>query len=113
MCKINIKLLSAVFLLTAVHNGNAGWLDLVNKTAKEATNTGSTAIAKSALSSSEVVKGLKEALASGVESAINNLGKPGGFSDNKLVEITIPESLQSVASTARTLGQESMLIPLK
>ncbi|NOR65083.1 MAG: DUF4197 family protein, partial [Candidatus Scalindua sp.] len=62
-------------------------------------------MAKSTLSNNEVVTGLKEALAKGVESAIITLGQSGGFQGNQLVEITVPDSVKTIASTARTLGQ--------
>jgi hypothetical protein len=58
-----------------------------------------------ALSNNEVISGLKEALANGVELAINSLGQPGGFLGNTLVEIAVPDSLKSIATAARTLGQ--------
>jgi hypothetical protein len=67
----------------------------------------------SALSNSEVVAGLKEALANGVETAINTLGQPGGFVGNSLVEIAIPDSLSTVAKGARALGQGSQVDTLE
>ncbi|ORU95026.1 MAG: hypothetical protein A6F71_10285 [Cycloclasticus sp. symbiont of Poecilosclerida sp. M] len=65
-----------------------------------------TSQAASVLSNSEVSAGLKEALANGVESAINTLGKSGGFMGNSLVQIPVPDSLSFVEKTARSLGQE-------
>ena len=44
-------------------------------------------------------------MANGVELAINTLGQSGGFLGNNLVEIGMPDSLNVIASTARTLGQ--------
>ena len=67
--------------------------------------TGGSTIAQSALSNSDIVSGLKEALANGVESAINTLGQPGGYLGNELVKIALPESLTTITATARTLGQ--------
>ena len=105
MLKRNIGLIAAVLSVTVTHNVHAGWLDLFNDVVEEASNNGGSEIAKSVLSNSEVVTGLKDALASGVESAIKTLGQPGGFAGNKLVEIAVPESLNSIVSAARTLGQ--------
>lgn len=105
MLKRKAGLIATVFLFSVSHNSYAGWSDLVNTAVKEVSDNGGGEIAKSALSNSEVVSGLKEALAKGVESAINTLGKPGGFLGNKLVEISVPDSLKSVTTMARTLGQ--------
>lgn len=57
-----------------------------------------------ALSNSEVISGLKEAIENGIKSAIITLGQPGGFWGNKLVEIVAPDSLKTITTTARTLG---------
>lgn len=105
MLKIKPLLTTALLAVTMSFNVHAGWLDFLKGAADEAMENGGTEIAKSALSNSEVVSGLKEALANGVESAINTLGRPGGFLGNKLVEIAVPDSLETIASTARTLGQ--------
>lgn len=83
----------------------AGFFEQFNSVVDQASKVGGDEITQSALSNSEVVDGLKEALASGVESAIMTLGKPGGFVGNSLVEIAVPDSLETVATTARTLGQ--------
>jgi len=105
MLKRNIGFIAAALSLSMSHNSQAGWLDFFNDVIEEASNNGGAEIAKSALTNSEVVSGLKEALANGVESAIKSLGQPGGFLGNKLVEIAVPDSLNSIATTARTLGQ--------
>ena len=48
--------------------------------------------------------GLKEALAQGVESAINSLGKTDGFLGNDLVRIPLQGKVEKVANLARKLG---------
>ncbi len=58
----------------------------------------------SSLPGNEVAAGLKEALAKGVENAINTLGKPNGFLGNQLVRIGMPDSLKTVASIASKAG---------
>ena len=105
MLKRNIGLIVAVLSSTVSNSTHAGWLDLFNDVVEVASNNGGAEIAKSAISNSEVVSGLKEALAMGVESSIKTLGKPGGFLGNNLVQIAVPDSLKTVATTARTLGQ--------
>lgn len=62
-------------------------------------------IAETALSNSEIASGLKEALAHGVESSINTLGRTDGFLSDELVRIAMPESLKSVEKLARQTGQ--------
>ncbi len=58
----------------------------------------------SALDSSEVGAGLKEALAKGVENALTHLGRPNGFLNDQLVRIGMPDSLKTIASVARKVG---------
>ncbi len=108
MLNRNVAILKAtVFtgILSITQVAYAGWLNDLSNIVNEVSDGQGTEIAKSALSNSEVVTGLKEALANGVETAINTLGKPGGFAGNKLVQIAVPESLNTVVTTARTLGQ--------
>lgn len=65
--------------------------------------------ALAALSETEMVDGVREALAVGVERAINNLGKTGGFSANPLVRIEAPKELSYLEGPLRKLGQEEMV----
>jgi len=98
---------SAALLTFAMHgSANAGWQDLLNETATELLNN-KTVVQTSGtlLNNNEVANGLKEALATGVESAIKSLGKEGGFMGNNLVEIPLPDSLKMIEETTRQLGQ--------
>lgn len=105
MLKTKINLAAIALTLTISHTTQAEWGDLVKSAVDKASESGGSEIAQSALSNSDVVSGLKGALANGVESAIKTLGTNGGFSNNSAVKIVIPDSLKSIASTARTLGQ--------
>lgn len=96
---------AAILVFTITPVAQAGWQDLFNQAVDQANKSGVIETGQSVLSNSEVVSGLKEALANGVESAIKILGQPGGFAGNKLVEITVPDSLKTVTSTARAFGQ--------
>ena len=107
MLKTKYGFSAAIIALSISQGVQADWTDLFKEAAEKVVKEQGGEIATSALSNSEVVSGLKEALANGVETAINTLGKPGGFAGNKLVEIAVPKSLKSIASTARTLGQGS------
>ncbi len=102
--------ITLIFLFTTLtygisFNAKAGWFDIFKSAIDEATTEDNQAVVREALSNTEIVSGLKEALAKGVEKAINTLGKPGGFLGNQLVKITVPESLKTVSATARNLGQ--------
>lgn len=70
--------------------------------------TGSEAVqgaATGALSESDMTAGLKEALARGVQTAVEKLGQTDGFLGDSLVRIPVPEKVDMVAQTARKLGQ--------
>ncbi|MCK4842562.1 MAG: DUF4197 domain-containing protein [Methylococcales bacterium] len=107
MLKIKSSVIMAIAALSLMSCAQTGeWQNIVNSTLNSASQYGlSGDVINSALSNSEVVSGLKEALANGAESAINALGKPGGFNGNKLVEIAMPDSIKNIGTTARALGQ--------
>ena len=60
------------------------------------------------LTQDQMVGGLKEALANGVEKAVANLGKEDGFLKDLGVKIPMPASLQKVEKTLRTLRQDKL-----
>jgi hypothetical protein len=87
--------------------GHAGWLDFLKPTGTNTNATvGQTTLA--ALSQTEVANGLKEALSKGVNMAIANLGKEGGFLNNADVKIPMPPQLQQVEKALRAAGQNKM-----
>jgi hypothetical protein len=61
-----------------------------------------------ALSQDEITGGLKEALSKGVAQAIGVLGKEDGFLKDVAVKIPMPENLQKIERTLRTLGQDKV-----
>ena len=69
------------------------------------TNPPAAAEIGSALTQDQMVGGLKEALANGVQHAVANLGQPGGFLNDSGVRIPMPASLQKLDRAARALGQ--------
>ncbi len=97
------------FSLTAVSTEAADFLEQLGTARKKlaGTNAPPTA-ALAALSQDQVVGGLKEALGKGVQQAIANLGKDGGFLNDINVKIPLPESLRKVEKTLRTLRQEKL-----
>lgn len=60
------------------------------------------------LSEQQIADGLKEALANGVQHAVTNLGRAGGFLHDPEVRIPMPENLQRVEQTLRTLRQDKL-----
>ena len=56
------------------------------------------------LDNKTVVAGLKQALEIGTSNSVAKTSKIGGFSDNPLIHIAIPQQLNKVESTLRKLG---------
>jgi len=96
--------LAAALLLAPWAPGAAGadWKKLLEKAVE---SPAASAGASAALASDEVVAGLKEALASGAERAVSQLGRPDGFLGNGAVKIPLPDALDPAASALRMLGQ--------
>ncbi|MDZ7751083.1 MAG: DUF4197 domain-containing protein [Gammaproteobacteria bacterium] len=99
-----------VGVVAALPAAHADWRDLLKKaedTVKGATGD-SGGSAATALSSTEVAKGLKQALDVGIQRAIEYLGREGGFLDDAAVRIPMPKPLQPVESTLRRFGQDEL-----
>ena len=58
----------------------------------------------SGLDRETVVSGLKEALRVGTERSVSRTARPGGFLDDSLLRIALPEELDTVAQGLRALG---------
>lgn len=56
------------------------------------------------LDDTTIVRGLKEALATGTERAVATVAKPDGYFGNQLIKILVPDKLQRVAGVLETLG---------
>ncbi len=59
---------------------------------------------ESALTSQQASGGLKEALSSGISSAVASTGKPGGYCNNPAIKILMPAKLQTVEKGLRGMG---------
>lgn len=79
------------------------WKDWLEKARQQV--GGQSAVDTAALSQSDMVAGLREALATGTTRAIKQLGRPDGFWGNQLVRIPLPGPLQRAGDLARRLGQ--------
>lgn len=60
------------------------------------------------LSQDQIGKGLKEALDKGIQEQVSQLAKPDGFFKNEMVKIMLPEELQKVDKTLRSMGMGSL-----
>lgn len=60
------------------------------------------------ISNAQISSGLKEALNIGLSEGILKLGQKGGFSNNALAKILLPEELQGVERTLRSVGLGSL-----
>jgi len=99
-----------VLAITLSPGANADWGDWLKKitgdSGKEVSATDIAGVAD--LSTAEIVAGLKEALDTATEVAVTELGKEGGFLDNSLVRIPMPEQLQWVEKNLRKFGQQEL-----
>lgn len=105
MQKKTISILIASLGFSTSGYANEDWLNVFKQVVTQVATEENIAKANTALSNTEVISGLKEALANGVETAINTLGRPNGFLANELVRISVPDSLKTLSNTARHLGQ--------
>lgn len=93
----------------------AGWTDMLNKVQQEIPAASGGASSSSAanlgagLSDTDITKGLKEALAKGTTSAVNNLGKTDGYFGNEAVKILLPDSLKKLEAPLRLAGQGQLV----
>ena len=65
------------------------------------------------LSQGQMVQGLKDALAKGLQQAVASLGHDGGFLTNVNVKIPMPEKLQKVEKGLRAMKQENAYVTSK
>jgi hypothetical protein len=61
------------------------------------------------LDNSTIIKGLKEALASGTERAVTAVAKPDGYFGNQLIKILLPDKLQQAADILRKVGYQQQV----
>ena len=94
-----------VLLVGGCATGSGGpSLDDLKGVAGEVLGGGSGEGAAGALSGDEIVRGLKEALASGSSTVVAQLGREGGFENDPRIRIPLPESLQRAKELASKVG---------
>lgn len=97
---MNLRLAVVATLVLATGCASAGWKEELKKAAELLKQPA----AEAALTDSEILKGLKEALAQGTTNAINGLGRSDGFWGNALVRVPVPQELAKVEKTLRKIG---------
>lgn len=65
------------------------------------------AVDPATLTGAQASGGLKEALSRGISTAVAETGKPGGFENNPLIKIVMPDKLRSVEKGLRAIGMGS------
>ncbi|HOP39544.1 MAG TPA: DUF4197 domain-containing protein [Geobacteraceae bacterium] len=61
------------------------------------------------LDDTTIVKGLKEALATGTERAITEVARPDGYFGNSLIKILLPDKVQRVAELLGSVGYQKQV----
>ncbi len=88
---------------------NASWQDDLNGFLNSTTDTQKDKKPTNTVTNLEMKDALKEALSQGVKYATTSLGKDGGYYNNPLVKIPIPESMQGTAKIVTQLGGEKYI----
>jgi hypothetical protein len=105
------RLLAVLFIILVLSfSSHAGLLDRIGLGTNSGTAPGSSgaSAALGGLSQDQLVGGLKQALSNGLQHAIGQLGHDGGFLTNLNVKIPMPEKLQVVEKTLRSLKQDKL-----
>ena len=99
--KTLVTLVVAFLLMTT-----AGQANLLEDLSRQVLPDGT---GQSALDNSTIVKGLKEALATGTERAITTVAKPDGYFGNQAIKILLPDKLQQAAEILGTIGYQKQV----
>ena len=64
---------------------------------------------QASLDNSTIVKGLKEALATGTERAVTEVARPDGYFGNRLIKILLPDKVQQAADILGRIGYQQQV----
>lgn len=87
---------------------NNSSVKVVNSSTESKTISAESLTKLNGLSNATVASGLKEALSLGLTDGIKSLGQKNGFYNNSVAKILMPEELQNVEKTLRSLGMGSL-----
>ncbi|WP_339410284.1 DUF4197 domain-containing protein [Pseudomonas sp. EA_35y_Pfl2_R5] len=88
-------------------------LRLISLAAGLALSSSAFALSLADLTQSDASGGLKDALTQGAKVAVQQLGKPGGFSNNPDVRIELPGNLGKAAKTMKMMGMGAQVDQLE
>ena len=98
-----ILLFATATLLSLLSPCQAGFFDDLSREVLPAVQP------QSALDNSTIVKGLKEALATGTERAVTEVAKPDGYFGNQLIKILLPDKIQQAANLLSKVGYQKQV----
>lgn len=104
---IAVAMLAALGAAQA-QGGFFGQGSLLDKGKKMLGNLGGSESGAAALSTEEIISGLKEALRVGTETVVGQLGTVDGFNADSAIHIPLPESLQPVQNALSRVGLSSL-----
>ena len=93
------------FLLIAAMSGAVLPLTIAAQRTSKSGTTARKTTSAATVSDSEIAGGLKEALAKGLRSAVDNLGRDNGFLNDTRVKIPLPGNFQKLEKGLRVAGQ--------
>lgn len=96
-------LLSGVLLLLTAPVCQAGFFDNLTK------DLGVSSVSKSGLDEGTVIKGLKEALATGTDRAVKSVARTDGYYGNQAIRILMPEKIRTVADVLSKIGYDKQV----
>ncbi|RYJ42335.1 DUF4197 domain-containing protein [Flavobacterium beibuense] len=97
------KVVFAILLLPLASNAQLG--GLINKAKDKVTDVTGTS---TGLSNADIASALKEALNKGIDEQVTKLTAVDGFYKNDMVKILLPEELQKVDKTLRSVGMGNL-----
>ena len=113
----SVKITLFAFTLLFATTSHAGWLDqlggAVESYNKATQGSSTTTAATSALSNSDMIAGLKDALRVGSENVVSQLSRTDGFNRDPNIHIPLPENLQRVKSALSAVGMGYMMDDLE
>lgn len=98
-----IVFLTATFLLLMLSPCQAGFFDDLSRILQPQAEQ------LVSLDDSTIVKGLKEALATGTERAVATVSMPDGYFGNQLIKILLPDRVQQAADVLGALGYQQQV----
>lgn len=98
------KIILLLALLSLSNYADAQILKQLTDKIKSSNKTQTTGL----LSQTDIAAGLKEALNKGIEKQVTKLTQVDGFYKNEMVKILMPEELQKVDKTLRSMGMGSL-----